>query len=185
MKRVLFMLAAAAATLVFAAAAHAKGPSAGTIHGPGLGKGLALRGPENKSSPFFRFVEAAGFFPAVFPQSPDPMLSSRPTSELGPKYTIDYTVPGPEGQTFRLTQALYPYADGGPVTYMRPGQPVFAVKTRGGWFRSSSLTAFRTVGFPGKAPSVSGISGGAWAGIGVGGLLALAAGAFLMRRRAL
>ena len=53
------------------------------------------------------------------------MLSSRPKGDLGPKYTIAYTVPGGEGETFQIKQNAYPYAKPHPVTFMEPGQKIF------------------------------------------------------------
>ena len=80
------------------------------------------------------------------------MLPGRPGGDLGPRYTVD--VQGADRRTRpppTITQDLYPYADGGPVAYMRPGQPVFGSSTTaGGWFRApdrssrcSSTTACR------------------------------------------
>src|SRR2546426_10612819 len=106
MKR--FLVLAAIAALALPAAALAKGPSQASITGPGLGKAITITGTEEPGSPLMSFAESAGFFPAVFGQQPDPMLAGRPKGELGPRDRIDYTVPGPEGQTFRLNQDAYP-----------------------------------------------------------------------------
>ena len=38
-------------------------------------------------------TEQTGIFPAVFGQTPDPMQKERPKGDLGPKYTITWTVP--------------------------------------------------------------------------------------------
>jgi hypothetical protein len=68
------------------------------------------------------------------------MLDRRPNGDLGPKYTITWTVPGPNNETWKLKQELYPYAESGPVTYLKPGQTVFRIPggTRGGWFQADS-----------------------------------------------
>ena len=96
MKRLLFLLAAAA--LVLPATASAKGPSEATITGPGLEQGdQDQRGQRQTGSPMMNLAEAAGFFPAAFGQTPDPMTYARPKGDLGPKYSIDYAVPGPDG----------------------------------------------------------------------------------------
>jgi hypothetical protein len=132
-------------------------------------------------------VQEVGFFPAVFCcQQPNPMLPTAPKGALGPKYTIVYTVPGPESKLYRVTQGLYPYASGGPVVHTAPGQRIFGtMRTSGGWFRAEPTLNSRLVslGLPAKEPGSSGLSGGAWAGIGVSGLFALSLGAFLTRRR--
>jgi hypothetical protein len=137
MKRLLFLVALAA--LVVPAAAQAKGPDEATITGPGLAKAITVTGPEEEGSPMMDFAMAAGFFPAAFGQQPDPMLTGRPEGDLGPKYTIDYNVPGGEGTSFSVSQDLYPYAKPYAVTYMKPGQEIFDMTTRGGWFTDSTL----------------------------------------------
>jgi hypothetical protein len=134
MKRLIFTLMIAA--LVLPATALAKGPSGATMDGPGGGGGITFGGDEG-SGPLGALTEQAGFFPAVFRQQPDPMLESRPKGNLGPKYTITYTVPGPNNEVWKLRQDVYPYATPTPVTYMAPGQKVFETEgTRGGWFRA-------------------------------------------------
>ena len=95
----------------------------------------------------------AGFFPAAFGQSPDPMLPKRPAGNLGPRMIIRYVVPGGDNQTFHVTQDVYPYAKGGTVTYMKPNQPIFGMGTVGGWFRAWDMK--RTLvaqGLPAREP---------------------------------
>jgi hypothetical protein len=137
MKRLLVL--AALAALVLPATALAKGPDEAKITGPGLAKAITVTGPEEDSSPMMAFAEATGFFPAAFGQQPDPMLPSRPEGDLGPKYTIDYNVPGGDGTSFSITQDLYPYAQPYAVTYTKAGQEIFDMETRGGWWTDSSL----------------------------------------------
>ena len=186
MKRWTLLIGCAA--LALAGAAQAKGPDKATIDGPGLAKPVVLNGDSESASqaasPFFRFVQDVGFFPAVFPQAPNPMLPARPKGTLGPRYTVVYRVPGPDRGLFSLIQDLYPYAAGGPVTYMPAGQLIFGMKTLGGWYQASpdARTRIVSLGLPASTPGSSGLTGGAWAGIGVGGLLALAV-AFGVRHR--
>jgi hypothetical protein len=137
MKRLLVLVALVA--LALPAAALAKGPSEASIEGPGLGKAIKIAGPEQEGSPMMNFAEAAGFFPGAFGQQPSPLLPGRPKGDLGPKYTVDYTVPGGYNATFRIKQDLWPYAKPYAVTYMAPGQDIFDMKTQGGWFTDSSL----------------------------------------------
>ena len=86
-----------------------------------------------------QLAEAAGFFPALFVTTPNPMHPARPAGELGPRYTIAYQLPGPDGQLDELRQDLYPYAKPDPVTYVRSGEPYWATeKTVGGWYVASS-----------------------------------------------
>jgi LPXTG-motif cell wall-anchored protein len=180
MKRLI--LAAALAGLLVPAAALAKEPSSASISGPGFQKTLAA--PENphfSSTALARLTEQSGFFPAAVGQSPDPMLHGRPAGELGPRYTIVWTVPAP-GHTHRVRQDLYPYAAGGALTYTKPGQPIFEQKTLGGWYRAYGLKrTLMELGLPASAPGSS--SGVSLAWLGIPGVLVLAGGAVFLRRR--
>jgi hypothetical protein len=198
-RRTALLTLVAAAALAVAGVAHAKGPSKASVTGPGLNGPLAFAGggEDGGSSPLGRLTEDAGFFPAVFGQEPDPMLAGRPGETLGPRYTITYTVPGPGGGD-TIRQVLYPYAAGGSLTYMSPGQRFWGTqRTRGGWYRGSG-TLKRTLvsaGLPARPPKIlaksgpasSGASGldGSWPFV-VGGVVALAllaAGALAVVRR--
>ena len=179
MKRLVFVVCAAA---LFAPAALAKGPSEASITGPGLSKAITFKGMDDAS----KLTEYTGVFPAAFGQSPDPMLKGRPAGKLGQKYTIRYLVPGPNSQTFHLSQDVYPYARAGAVTYMKPGQAIFDSKTIGGWYPAgSALKDFLIrAGLPGTAPrSSSGTNFALVAGIGIPGALVLAGAALLVARR--
>jgi hypothetical protein len=179
MKRLVFVVCAAA---LLAPAALAKGPSEASITGPGLSKAIMFKGMDDAS----KLTEYTGVFPAAFGQSPDPMLKGRPAGKLGQKYTIRYVVPGPNSQTFHLSQDVYPYARAGAVTYMKPGQAIFDSKTIGGWYPAgSALKDFLIrAGLPGTAPRASsGTNFALVAGIGIPGALMLAGAALLVARR--
>jgi hypothetical protein len=133
MRRLILLLALA--LLAMPSQALGKGPSAATMEGPGGGGGITFSGDEG-SGPLGNLTQQSGWFAAVFEQEPNPMLAARPKGDLGPKYTVTYTVPGPNNDTFTITQDVYPYASSGPVTYLAPGQPIFDMKTRGGWFQA-------------------------------------------------
>jgi hypothetical protein len=188
MKPVLLLLAALA--LGMPAAALAKGPSAASIDGPGTGGGIDIKGDLAPGSPLAELSERSGFFPAVFHQTPDPMRDGRPRGDLGPRYTITYTVPGPEGETFVLHQDVYPYATPSPVTYMEPGQKVFRIQTRGGWFVADARLKDRLVsaGLPRVPPSGTSSGDGSFLSTELLGALAgaalLLAAAILVRLRA-
>jgi hypothetical protein len=135
MKRLLLLLSAAA--LALPSTALGKGPTGASIDGPGSGGGITFNSDgESGGTPLGDLADQAGFFPAVFARQPDPMLDLRPQGDLGPKYTIAYTVPGPNNETWTIKQDLYPYAASGPITYMKPGQTIFQIPggTRGGWY---------------------------------------------------
>jgi hypothetical protein len=189
MKRLLVL--AALTALVVPATATAKGPDRATITGPGLDKAITVAGPEEEGSPMMQFAEAAGFFPAVFTQTPDPMLPERPKGSLGPKYSIEYNVPGPEGDAFTIHQDLYPYATPSAVTYMKPGQDIFELPggTRGGWFTDSTLKdQLVALGLPKSATAAEAASSAGFFSTGRLGvllvvLLLVGSAAVVMRRR--
>jgi hypothetical protein len=155
MKRAVLILSIAA--LALPAAALGKGPSGASIDGPG-GGGITFAGEgESGGTQLGNLAQHAGFFPAVFAQQPDPMLGTRPKGDLGPKYTIIWTVPGPSNEVWKLRQEFYPYAQPAPVTYMEPGQRVYDQKTSGGWFQGDSRLKEMLVsaGLPANAPAPS------------------------------
>jgi hypothetical protein len=137
MKRFIVLLVALGA-LVVAGSAAAKGPSEAKITGPGLSSALTIKGvgEGDTSTNLGLLVNDAGFFPQTFGQSPSPLLRAQPQN-LGPRYTVTYTVPGPTIST--LEQELYPYAAGGPASFMRPGQKFWDTQsTVGGWYRGTA-----------------------------------------------
>jgi hypothetical protein len=160
--------AAVVSALVVTSAAMAKGATQATIKGPGLKKGgLVLKsdsgGDPSSGSRLGRLADAAGFFPAVFDQQPDPMLQERPKGNLGPKYTVVYVMPGPDGGTSKIRQDLYPYATPYALSYTKPGQPFFdrGQGTHGGWFLTTS--AVRTVlDLPAQPPGAGTGDGSGW-----------------------
>ena len=173
-------------------AALAKGASEASITGPGLSDPISLAGEGRPGGEqVMQLADFAGFFPAVFVQSPDPMLDERPAGDLGPKYTITYVMPGPNNEVDELLQDVYPYAKPDPVTYTAPGQPFFGTEqTRGGWFVATSLLKDQlvAVGLPQNSPTAVDDDGFRWTL--TGGVVALAAalaaamiGAYLIRRR--
>jgi hypothetical protein len=183
----------AIAALVLAAPASAKGPSGASIEGPGTGGGIDITGTMQPGSQLGDFTTWSGFFPAVFRQTPDPMLDSRPEGNLGPKYTVTYTVPGPNGETWTIEQDLYPYVKRGPITYMKPGQEIFETEgTRGGWYMAEIALWELLVdaGLPATPPSKTSADDEAAVSTGTGLLLAavaallLLASALILRRRA-
>jgi hypothetical protein len=159
MKNALLVLAIAA--LALPATALGKGPSAASVDGPGTGGGITFGsdGGTPDGGRLGALAQQAGLYPAVFAQQPDPMLSERPTGDLGPKYTITWTVPGPNNEIWKLRQDVYPYATPAPVTYMEPGQKVYDQQTRGGWFQAGPELK-RTLVDAGLASTAGGASSG-------------------------
>lgn len=190
MKRLFLTVAIVA--LVLPASALGKGPTSASIDGPGTGGGdVSFTGCCSPETPTMMLAEQAGFFAAVFGHEPNPMLAGRPKGDLGPKYTITYTVPGPNGETWKLLQDVYPYATPAPVTYMAPGQEVFETEgTRGGWFQADARLKQTLVsaGLPASASAAGSSGDSSFPTAAVSGLvlalLFLSATAVLLRRRA-
>jgi len=182
-------LAVPVAALVLPAAAAAKGPSKAEVSGPGIHKTIVITGAESPGTPLMNFAESTGFFPQVFDQSPDPTSRSRPAGTLGTKLSVVYTVPGPSGATFTIRQDVYPYAKPYSVSYMKPGQKIFAVTggTHGGWFVGDSRLKSTLVkaGLPATPGSGGGGGSTPWwiAGLVAGILVVGAALVVVVRRR--
>jgi hypothetical protein len=155
--RVFVLLLSVLVLGVTAPAALGKGASEATITGPGLGAPITLAGEgQAGGEQLMQIAEDAGFFPAVFSRAPDPMLEARPAGTLGPKYTVEYVMPGPNKEVDTLVQELYPYAAPGPVTFVQPGQPFWTTEeTRGGWFVATAALKDQLVaiGLPETAPT--------------------------------
>jgi hypothetical protein len=183
--------------LAVPAAALAKGASEATIEGPGLDGTVVVpgNGEDGGASTLGRLAELAGFFPAVFRQTPNPMLTKKPGLTLGPRYSVRYVMPGPNPTPSIIRQYVYPYAKPFPVSYTPPGQMFWdGQKTFGGWYQSTPdlKQALSEVGLPSTPPR--GGSGGFWSStpqlIGTFGgaaaaVLAAAALALIFRRRRL
>jgi hypothetical protein len=196
-RRAALLLGAGLALVLLPAPALAKGPIEASIDGPGIGAPLEVGDVENwgeegalaARQPIMQLAEAAGFFPAVFAQVPDPMLPHRPKGDLGRRYVITWIVPGPDNEADRIVQDLYPYATPNPVTYMAPGQRLFGTQaTRGGWFAAAPPLRSLLVeaGLPRTQPTGHADSAFAWALVGalaVGAALALGTLAIVVIRR--
>jgi hypothetical protein len=178
------------AALVMPAAALGKGPSAASLSGPGADGGISFgRDGEDGVTALSNLVNHSGLFRAVFGEEPDPILQRRPKGDLGPEYTITWTVPGPSNELWKLRQEVYPYASPAPVTYIEPGQQVYDQQTRGGWFQADAALK-RTLVEAGLPSTWSGASSGSSAfptalvTVSTAALLVAMATALLIRRRA-
>jgi hypothetical protein len=185
---------AAAGALAVPVAADAKGPDQAKITGRGLDRPIVLSGyGESGQGTMGRLTMEGGFFPQAFGDSPDPRLPKEPAN-LGPRYRVDYRVSGPTAPV-TLHQDLYPYASGGPVTYMPPGQRFWAgQQTKGGWMRAPELApgqetlraALVKAGLPKSAPARGWSSARGTVGWIAAGMVAAALGAIALltlRRR--
>jgi hypothetical protein len=193
MRTSLTLTIALLASLAFPALAAAKGPSAATMSGPGISGTRHFGGSSEggTGTPLGALTMGGGFFPQAFGQQPDPTLATRPQGNLGPRYGITYTVPGPNGSS-TLRQDFYPYARPAPLTYMKPGQTFWgAQRTHGGWFVADRSLA-RRLGLPAEPPTPrptrtarsSATHVVRWSAVGGGALvLAAAIGLLVLRLR--
>ena len=155
-QRMLVFAAIGLVALLVPATGLSKGASEATVTGPGLGDGITLAGEgQAGGEKLMQIAQEAGFFPAVFLTSPNPMHTQQPAGVLGPRYTIAYEMPGPNGELDEIRQDVYPYATPDPVTYMEPGQRYFSSEeTVGGWYvaAASLKDELVDVGLPETAP---------------------------------
>ena len=135
--------------LVLPGTAAAKGPSKAAIAGAGITT-IRISGAEGSSTPFWRLVEATGWFEAAW-GSPSHLPQERPQAELGPRYTITWTVPSSN----KLQQDVYPYAKPYPLTYMPRGQKLYGTPVKGGWFVGGAKLkkTLTGMGVPVQAPA--------------------------------
>jgi hypothetical protein len=169
MRRLSVFALVVSAALVVSSAALAKGATQATINGPGLDKAIVLKsdtgGDPTFGSTLGMLANETGFFPAVFDQQPDPMMRERPEGKLGPKYTVDYVMPGPYDTTSTIRQDLYPYATPYPLSYTKPGQVFWTThRAHGGWFGAPHELRSTLVGLglPKQPPDVGGGDGSGW-----------------------
>jgi hypothetical protein len=159
--RVLAVAALAALLLAIPTAAQAKGATAATISGGGPGGlpggPITLKGDgePGSSTDLGMLAQGSGLYTVVFGDDPSAVLKAAPTDRLGPRYTITWTFPDPNGGKDRkVIQRVYPYAAGGPVTFTPAGQPVLDMTTRGGWYQG--FDGFRAqlieLGLPDRQP---------------------------------
>lgn len=148
-------LVAVTALLLVPGTAHAKGADQATIEGDDLAAPIVVSGREGDSGPLETLTDLTGLFPASFRQTPDPMLATEPTGPRGPKYVITWHIPAEDGAASNVVQEVYPFAEGGPLTYMAPGQVFMgADTTRGGWYRSvhALIPVLVRLGVPDRPP---------------------------------
>jgi hypothetical protein len=161
MRRFLLLATAGAlAALVATAPGAAKGPLNASVTGPGLDHAIPVYGDGEggTSTPLGQLVQLGGFFPQVFAEFPDPTTRTRPAGDLGPRYRIEYRVPGPNGNRSKLVQDVYPYAQT-PVTHMKRYQRFWGANfTHGGWFvaRHGLKATLVAAGLPQSPPAATG-----------------------------
>jgi hypothetical protein len=156
----LAMLALALLLAVVPTAAHAKGATAATISGGGPGGlpggpiSMKGDGEPGSGSDLSTLAEDSGLWSLLFEDGAPGSLAAAPTpaAQRGPRYTITWTFPNGAGTEDKVRQLVWPYAAGGPVTYLAPGQKVLDTTTEGGWYQASDAlrTSLIALGLPNR-----------------------------------
>jgi hypothetical protein len=168
----LAVLAVSLLLAVVPTAAQAKGASAATISGGGPGGlpggPITMKGDgePGSGSDLSSLAEDAGMWALLFEGGAPGAVAAAPTpaAQRGPRYTITWTFPNGAGTEDKVRQLVWPYAAGGPVTYLAPGQKVLDTKTEGGWYKASDAlrTSLIGLGLPDRpalaAPASAGSS---------------------------
>jgi hypothetical protein len=143
-RRALAMLVLALLLAAVPTAAQAKGASAATISGGGPGGlpggpiDLKGDGEPGSGTSLSNLAEAAGVFALLWEDGQPGALTSAPLppAQRGARYTITWTFPNGDGGEDQVRQSVWPYAAGGPLTFMATGQKVLDGTTKGGWYRA-------------------------------------------------
>ena len=143
-RRLMAILVLALLLAAVPTAAQAKGATAANISGGGPGGlpggpiDITGDGEPGSGTGLANLAEAAGMWALLFEDGQPGNLASAPaSSRRGPRYTITWTFPNGAGSEDKVRQSVWPYADGGPITYLAPGQKVLDTTTEGGWFRAA------------------------------------------------
>jgi hypothetical protein len=205
-RRLPAVLALAVLLLAVPTAAQAKGASAATISGGGPGGlpggPITLKGDgePGAGTDLANLAEEAGVFSLLFEDGPGGELAAAPAGDRGPRYTITWTFPNGAGTEDKVRQLVWPYAAGGPVTFMASGQRVLDGTTKGGWYRAADSLRLRLIQLglpdrqplaapapasPAPAPAAPAPAPALWPKVaaGIGVLLAVAAVVVAARRR--
>jgi hypothetical protein len=161
----LAMLALALLLAMVPTAAQAKGASAATISGGGPGGlpggpiSMKGDGEPGSGSGLSTLAEHAGMWALLFEDGAPGALAAAPVpaAQRGPRYTITWTFPNGAGTEDLVRQFVWPYAAGGPVTYLAPGQKVLDTSTEGGWYKAPDVlrTSLIGLGLPNRPALVA------------------------------
>lgn len=137
-RSIMLALSCAAVMIGSAPAALAKGPSQAIIEGPGMSAtSLRPAGQRTIGEALATLIQESGFF-STLDGADAPWRHQRPVGELGARYVVTYSLGGGDDSA-SIVQYVYPYAFGGPVTYMPPDQRYWGRETTtGGWHRADA-----------------------------------------------
>jgi hypothetical protein len=160
-RRGLALLVLALLLALVPTAAQAKGASGLTISGGGPGGlpggPITMKGDgePGSGSDLSTLAQEAGVWAVLFEDGPGGGLDTAPPAALrGPRYTITWIFPNGAGTEDKVRQSVWPYAAGGPLTFMASGQPVLDTTTKGGWYRATDnlRTSLIDLGLPSRQP---------------------------------
>jgi hypothetical protein len=132
--RILVAGGLAAGLALVPTAAAAKGAKEMTLRGPGIAVPIQLANTAQATiSP-----NAIAMKSGLFVSTPGRLTARRPSGRLGPRDVASYQwLVGPQ-KTASLRQELYPFAEGGALSYTRPGQRALHAPSQGGWYRAGA-----------------------------------------------
>lgn len=142
LRRVILVGLIAAACLLVAAPAWAKGVSRASIVGPGQTEPILIEetAAGGNLSPF---VQASGFWQLLYgsegPTGDGALLSEPPAGDLGPVYRVTWYL---GDDPYPAESEVYPLAPGGPLVHVEEGKPggYFGINTvPGGWFAADPI----------------------------------------------
>jgi hypothetical protein len=147
--RILVGAVVAAGVALVPTAAAAKGAKEVTLRGPGIVAPIRLANTTDAVISPNAIAQKSG----LFVSTPDRLSASRPPGRLGPRYVVSYQwLVGPQ-KTAPLRQELYPFAEGGALSYTRPGQRALHAPSRGGWYRAGAVLTLLLVAAGVPAPA--------------------------------
>ena len=161
--------------------AWAKGATQAVITGPGLSQPITLApsmssGQSTYDPQLEKLAESSGFYLGVWGgrvRGAGRVLADPPAGNLGPRYTITYTMMPVHAKTDEIVQYVYPYAEPRPVTFMPPGQTYWGKNsTVGAWYQAAHVDLKQmlvSLGLPAAAPTTAPVRAGGASGSGSGG----------------
>ena len=128
------LLVACSMVVLTASPVFAKGPSQAVLEGPGLTSPVSLRSPGQRTigPALATMFQESGLFDGLYGTGSGSKVTRPPCSQLGPRFTVTYTLGGP-GRDSTIVQYIYPYATPGPVTHIHPDQPLLD-RSKDGWW---------------------------------------------------
>jgi hypothetical protein len=131
MKRCVFVCLCVVAVVGLATPAPAKGVRDATIKGPRFTEPLVI-----DRSTVIELTQTSMLYVATSHQPATAVMKQRPPGRLGPRYVVTWGWLVAAERTKPVRQMLYPFAEGGALSYVPPGQRLSEQwRLKGGWLR--------------------------------------------------